>query len=81
MSSLGATFFIFDWGARRGNPTFTLRKTVNSTITMKTKEKKSSFISVALRDLPKFFSEKFKKDKMIQLENRLLFSSFWKDYA
>jgi hypothetical protein len=80
MSSLGVTFFIFDRGARRGNPTFTLRKTVNSTITMKTK-KKQSFISVALRDLPKFFSEKFKKDKMIQLENRLLFSSFWKDYA
>jgi hypothetical protein len=80
MSSLGVTFFIFDWGARRGNPTFTLRKTVNSTITMKNK-KSQSFISIALRDLPKFFSEKFKKDKMIQLENRLLFSSFWKDYA
>jgi hypothetical protein len=36
---------------------------------------------VSLRDLPKFFSEKFKKDKMIQLENRILFSSFWKEYA
>jgi hypothetical protein len=80
MSSLRVTFFVFDRGAHRGNPAFTLRKTVNSTITMKTK-KLQSFISVALRDLPKFFSEKFKKDKMIQLENKLLFSSFWKDYA
>jgi hypothetical protein len=80
MSSLRITFFVFDRGAHRGNPAFTLRKTVNQTVLMKNK-KSQSFISIALRDLPKFFSEKFKKDKMIQLENRLLFSSFWKDYA
>jgi len=48
---------------------------------MNTEKENKNTIFVSLAELPKFFEQKFKRDKMIRLENRFEFSLFWNKYS